>query len=650
MEGLGSQEWERGFGDREESGEGKAAEYQQRKGLCQAGIAKAAALCRRISRWRMAVFLLVGLFFYGGHQWHPALYLAAAAGCILFLLLIGWHNQAEERQRHLEDCLGVAEDYLVRLGEGWKRFTVDGRQYLKEIDYDKGMAVGAENIRGQGKKGREEPGGVFPEAGDLDLFGKGSLYQYICTAGTPQGQDQLARWFREPGKALEMQGRQQAVAELAQKEEFSWQMEVSARRIRNMGYREAKRQMHGFFDTLGREEHISRLQRGLSWLFPVVAASSFLLFVFGIYRQEAMACFLVCVTAQLLAAGVCYGWNQSQLSCVYRMNQVIEPYGRMLELLAQEKFQSPYLCNLQKMLGQGSDACGAFRKLGRIADSVTTSHNPYGFFLCNGLYLHDFHCVQRFAGWKARYRGVAEGWIQAIGEVEALISLGVISRTRQTYTLPQIAEVPEPVFAASGLKHPLIREPLAVGNDIALKHRAVVITGSNMSGKTTFLRSIGTNLILAYAGGFCTAQKMHVSPMKICTSMRTADDVGAGISTFYAELLRIKRMIQTGQRQEAMISLIDEIYKGTNSRDRIFAAQETIRRLSKPYAFTLLTTHDFELCDLENDAEVDAENYYFTEQYQQDKILFDYKIRKGRCKTTNARYLLQMAGILEKSP
>ena len=153
MEGLGSQEWERGFGDREESGEGKAAEYQQRKGLCQAGIAKAAALCRRISRWRMAVFLLVGLFFYGGHQWHPALYLAAAAGCILFLLLIGWHNQAEERQRHLEDCLGVAEDYLVRLGEGWKRFTVDGRQYLKELDYDKGMAVGAENIRGQGKKG-----------------------------------------------------------------------------------------------------------------------------------------------------------------------------------------------------------------------------------------------------------------------------------------------------------------------------------------------------------------------------------------------------------------------------------------------------------------------------------------------------------------
>ena len=109
-------------------------------------------------------------------------------------------------------------------------------------------------------------------------------------------------------------------------------------------------------------------------------------------------------------------------------------------------------------------------------------------------------------------------------------------------------------------------------------------------------------------------------------------------------------MIEVSKKQTPMISLIDEIYKGTNAKDRIFAAKETIRNLSKPYAVTLITTHDFELCDLENDAEVDAENYYFTEQYQQDKILFDYKIRKGRCKTTNARYLLQMAGILEKSP
>ena len=168
-----------------------------------------------------------------------------------------------------------------------------------------------------------------------------------------------------------------------------------------------------------------------------------------------------------------------------------------------------------------------------------------------------------------------------------------------------------------------------------------------MSGKTTFMRSIGINLALAYAGGFCTAQRLHISLMKLCTSIRTVDNVNEGISTFYAELLRIKQMTDTCQKQIPMISLIDEIYKGTNSKDRIFAAKETIRNLSKPYSFTLVTTHDFELCDLENDLDIDAINFYFTEYYKENRILFDYKLRDGRCNTTNARYLLRMAGILK---
>ena len=120
-----------------------------------------------------------------------------------------------------------------------------------------------------------------------------------------------------------------------------------------------------------------------------------------------------------------------------------------------------------------------------------------------------------------------------------------------------------------------------------------------------------------------------------------------GISTFYAELLRIKQMIEVSRKKIPMISLIDEIYKGTNSRDRIYAAKETIRALSRPYGFTLVTTHDFELCDLEHDGDIDARNYYFTEHYKENRILFDYKLREGRCTTTNARYLLRMAGILE---
>ena len=167
-----------------------------------------------------------------------------------------------------------------------------------------------------------------------------------------------------------------------------------------------------------------------------------------------------------------------------------------------------------------------------------------------------------------------------------------------------------------------------------------------MSGKTTFMRSIGVNLVLAYAGGYCTARRLCVSIMEVCTSMRAEDNVNEGISTFYAELLRIKHIIGVSQKQQPMIALIDEIYTGTNSKDRIFAAKETVRNLSRPYAIILLSTHDFELCDLESDNLVHAKNYYFTEHYDQNQILFDYKIRKGRCQTTNALHLLRMAGIL----
>ena len=167
-----------------------------------------------------------------------------------------------------------------------------------------------------------------------------------------------------------------------------------------------------------------------------------------------------------------------------------------------------------------------------------------------------------------------------------------------------------------------------------------------MSGKTTFMRSIGVNLVLAYAGGYCTASSLQVSLMELCTSIRTEDDVNEGISTFYAEILRIRQMIEVSRKQIPMISMIDEIYKGTNSKDRIFAARETIRKLSKPWSFTLITTHDFELCDLEHDAETDAGNYYFTEHYEDNQICFDYKLRDGRATTTNARYLLRMAGII----
>ena len=210
-----------------------------------------------------------------------------------------------------------------------------------------------------------------------------------------------------------------------------------------------------------------------------------------------------------------------------------------------------------------------------------------------------------------------------------------------------IVESQIPKFNFEDLRHPLIVEEKGIGNDLGVEGNTCIITGSNMSGKTTFLRSIGVNLALAYAGAPVVAKQFTTSYMEVFTSMRIEDRVDEGISTFYAELLRIKEMIEYSERHLPMLTLIDEIFKGTNSADRILGATETIKKLGKPWLNVMVTTHDFELCNLAGEGKRKVVNYHFEEYYEDNQIRFDYKLKNGRCKTTNAKYLLRMVGILD---
>lgn len=598
---------------------------------CQIKLDKLTSLSDRISLLRCMIFAAAGLMFFLGFQQKNFLFLAPGVGFIIaFLLLIRYHIKLLEEQGCLKDFQSVLKDYMGRFDDGWKSFPLDGARYLRDD---------------------------FSEGRDLDLFGKGSLYQYICTASTTRGQDLLARWFCLSGKEFtgedaqkisgEIKKRQQAVAELSQKPDFCMEFETGARRLRDMEYDTSKKIMDDFFHALESGDNVSLVCRILIRLFPILTLALLFSALLGVHRHLAMSLFFLFAFVQLMSVILGGYRNNKALSPVYQMNRAITPYRKLFQLLEQESFDSPYLKNLQKVLLENGTASAALKELEELADAVCTRHNIYAFLLYNSLFLYDYHCMERYVKWKDNCRGSLETWLNALGDVEALISLTVLFHTRKFCCLPDIVDMGHPVLTASDIRHPLLKEPSAVGNDINLNHSAFIITGSNMSGKTTFMRSIGVNLVLAYAGGFCTASSLKVSLMKLCTSIRTEDNVNQGISAFYAEVLRVKEMIQVSRKQIPMIFMIDEIYKGTNSKDRIFAAKETIKNLSKPWGFTLVTTHDFELCDLEDDLEVNSQNYYFTEHYKEDKILFDYKLRKGRCTTTNARYLLRMAGILE---
>ncbi len=246
--------------------------------------------------------------------------------------------------------------------------------------------------------------------------------------------------------------------------------------------------------------------------------------------------------------------------------------------------------------------------------------------------------------WKRKYADISEQWFLALGDLESLMSFANLARVCNNITLPIVLSKNKAI-QANKMGQPLLTNDNRINNDIAFNNSIFIISGSNMSGKTTFMRTVGINLVLAQCGSFVCAEQMSFSPMKIMTSMRIADDLNEGISTFYAELNRIKGIIELASKQSDMLFLIDEIFRGTNSVDRLSGAKAVISKLNDSGVVGIITTHDLELCELTSQF-MRIKNFSFSEYYQDKKIHFDYKIKMGKSCTTNAKYLMELVGII----
>ncbi|WP_416196745.1 MutS family DNA mismatch repair protein [Selenomonas sp.] len=295
----------------------------------------------------------------------------------------------------------------------------------------------------------------------------------------------------------------------------------------------------------------------------------------------------------------------------------------------------------------GRSASAGLRLLARLAAAVSWRRNFFFYFLANGLFAFDFAAGLLFERWCRREGARLAPALAVWHECEVLLSLSTLAVTQARTVFPVFLEGEAPQLTATALRNPLLPEESAVANDAALTAGTTIITGSNMSGKTTWLRTLGMNAVLAWAGAPVCAAAFSLSPLALYTSIRVDDSLAEGMSTFYAELLRIKEMVAAERTGRPLLLLIDEIFKGTNSADRITGARAALAHLTNAHSITLVSTHDFELCDLEVPGGR-VRNAHFEEHYQDGKIAFDYRLRAGRCQTTNAVYLLRLVGILDE--
>ncbi|MBR1396553.1 MAG: DNA mismatch repair protein MutS [Selenomonadaceae bacterium] len=569
---------------------------------------------RKIVAIRMVIFLLMLFSFAAGYDnIFNYGYECAALLFLIFLRLVKYHETNKRRQQFLKSRLSVLNSYISRAGGTWRKRSNNGSNYLKD---------------------------EYPQYTDLHVFGAGSIFQYICAARTKRGRDRLAESLSPmpPADFKAVRFRQKGVSELLTRPRLSLDLEAYSRLMPNN--HDTTKLIEAVEEELPKVSFVLNLRFVFLPLLIIVA----LLTYYGVIDN------IILITAlpilYLTIAVVFLRKTNEVLNPLRTISKELRLYRAIFGRLEETEFNSECLSKIRAAFTDEISASEELNRLSLLVEVVSTRRNPMFFILGNALFLMDFYCVWAFLKMRKNAAKHLRAWIDAWSEMEVLMSLASIGQTRTTFCFPQLIDDETPHVEAKQLTSLLIADKKAVANDVKLNAGTTIITGSNMSGKTTWIRTLTSSVLLAYAGAPVCAESFSVSRMSIFTSIRVNDDISQGLSTFYAELLRIKSMIEFSQNKKPMLICIDEIFKGTNSADRIVGAKEAIRHLTNEWSITLVTTHDFELCDLTSKNNTPVTNAHFEEYYEGDEIRFDFKLRDGRCHTTNAKYLLKMAGII----
>lgn len=562
----------------------------------------------KIGWLRLFVFLVFASLVYGGFALNSWFFAASLIVFILFLLLIKLHLQ-----KQFEKELGETKIKIIK-------------NEIESLNYKPGLWY-------NGEKYHQANSYSY----DLDIFGEFSFFHYVNRCGTEAGEKKLANSILHPlTKKEEICPKQLAIKEMTEKTDFraEWQ---------GLGLMLPQRTeiKHTLRENLSfKSEFIhSGIIKFLLFLAPLQIAASLIYYFYSNVYQPVLYSFLI----NLTIAGFFLRKINARQKAVDGLQKVMNSYSRMIHRFTNEKWETEMN---QKNAHELRSAEKAFSELADISEWFDRRMNVIAGVLFNGFAVYDLHCAIRLEKWKEKFNDKCFGWFDLVSETDAIQSMATYAFNHPEFTYPSFNESQN--FYAEQMAHPLIPFQKNIANDFtsSLPEKIILITGSNMSGKSTFLRTVGLNAVIAQCGLPVNAKKMEITPMPVLTSLRQTDNLHENVSLFHAELLRLKFIRNHLKNRQPTLVLIDEMLRGTNSEDKLAGSQKLIEELTHENSLTLIATHDLELGKLEQKYNGSIRNACFESIIDNNELYFDYKLKQGIARNKNATFLLNKMNII----
>jgi hypothetical protein len=602
--------------------------YRQRTAHFAAAAARESRRSRALAHARLLVFLIAVIAIAAaiGAERGTSRILIAAVGALLvgvFIAFAALHAGVRRRGARYDALREVNEEGPHRVARSWN-------------------AIPTHNVLNAGAD--------HPYARDLDVGGHASVFQLLGPVGTAAGVQRIREWLLSPAPADIIRERQIAVAELAELRDL--RDALAAQRL--LHRRTTALELQRFMEwaesppALGGSAPVV-----LAWVLPTLTLGALLLRFGGVVTG---ALWLLPLAISVLVVALRGARWRDTLERAASREGPLRHAAAAFELLEHAELQAPLLRRLRDTLtAPEHDALRAARRLERITHLAELRYSPMMHFTVQLLTLWDLHIVLRLDRWRRQSGHRAREWLWALGDIEALAALATIRHDNPDWSFPELLEQGEPRLEARALGHPLIPAGTRVGNDVDVGPPGsfLLVTGSNMSGKSTLLRAIGLNAVLAQAGAPVCASEMRLSPLHVHTSMRVEDSLEQGVSFFMAELLRLRAVVNGARAAgeaggAAILYLLDEILQGTNTAERQVAARRIIRELLELPAIGAVTSHDLSLADSEP-LRSSSVPVHFTESVERTdgvpRMTFDYRLRPGLATSVNALTLMEMIGL-----